>query len=133
MKYISLMFIIIFAFSCSCKKNIKTVEDDENKASKITNTNKKPIRKYNSTKDFILVINKKDIRKNDIFPTIFYSVVDVKSKKIIYKDIVPGGEVEWFSDYVISVKSLLIRPKDIHASTTNLLYKLNIKTLKRFK
>lgn len=89
--------------------------------------------KLNTSKDYALILNKKKTRKNDPFPTIFFSIMEVKTNKFVYEDVIVGGQVKWLTDDVIEVKSLVNRPKDIHKKEPNLLYKLNVKTLNRFK
>jgi hypothetical protein len=133
-KNILIITSVIFAFSCSCSKKVKT---PENISSIEASANKKYGKKYNlklnTTKEYALVFKKKDIRKNDPFPTIFFSVMDIKTNKLVYEDIVPGGQITWISDYEIVIKSLVVRPKDNSTNGPKVLYKLNVKTLNRFR
>jgi len=135
-KKIFVLLSILLSFSCSCKKNMKAVQNSHDSlyeiASKEYTDNFDMI--YNSTKEYVLVKKDKSERKNDAFPTIFYSIINSKSNKIIFKDVVPGGKVKWSSDYIIEVKSLVGRPKDIlNSNNKRVLYKLNVKSLKKSK
>jgi len=123
---------VLFLLSCSCKKKIQSVDSTTKEETNIVLVANDSLI-LNSTKEFGLKIEKKSNRKNDLFPTLFYSVVDLNSNKIVYKDVIPGGKVKWISNYILELKSLVGRPKDIYASKQKVLYKLNVKTLTKFK
>ncbi len=135
MKFILLLITPFLLFSCTCKKTIN--KDETLSEPKSTNQNThsgNQKKKYNATKEYFLILKNINGRKNNPFPTVSFSIIDVKNKKVIYKDIIPGGKIVWISDYTIEVKSYLGRPKDIHNSKKWMpLYKLNVKTLKKFK
>lgn len=136
-KNILFLSSILFAFSCSCSKktakpeNMSAIEKTEEEGQK--KYGEKAKIKLNTSKDYALIVNKKKTRKNDPFPTVFFSVIEVKTNKFIYEDVIPGGQVKWISDDIIEIKSLINRPKDVHQKGPNLLYKLNVKNLNRFK
>ena len=122
-------------FSCNCKKKI--AKNDLETENLSTTENQDTINQnayFNTTKEYFLSFKKQLHRKNNPFPTVLFSVTDVKKNAVIYKDAIPGGKINWISDFVIEVKSMVARPKDIfNAKKPYILYKLNVKTLKKFK
>ncbi len=127
------LLLLTTLISCSCKKGIsKSSSDDKNGVENANSIDKTAV--YNSTKEYALILEKKSFKKNDPFPTISFSIIDLANgNKNIFNDIIPGGRVKWISDYEIEVKSMIGRPKDIHTKVKKPLYKLNVKTLTKFK
>ena len=135
-KKIFVLLSILLSFSCSCKKNIKASQNSSKNLYEIA------VKKYgegfdmiyNSNKDFVLIKKEKKNKINDIFPTVFFSIIDTKTNTVIFKDIVPGGKIKWNGEYSIEVKSMLGRPRDILNSVKqNVLYNFDVKSLKKFK
>ena len=128
------LLLLTALFSCSCKKSIsKSSSNDKNAVENANSIDKDAV--YNSTKEYAIVIKKTSLRKNDPFPTISFSIIDLTNdNKSIFNDIIPGGKVKWISDYEIEVKSIIGKPKDIlNTKVKKPLYKLNVKTLTYFK
>jgi hypothetical protein len=129
--------IVLLTISCHCSK--KTV--DTGITTSLSTIEGKASQKYkgkynlklNSKEDFALVYQARKTRKNNPFPTIFFSVYNVNTGENIYNDVIPGGQVQWIDDYVIEIKSFIRRPKNIHNKNKLVLYKLNVKTHNRFK
>lgn len=135
-KKILILLTIFLSFSCSCKKHTVTSQETNNSlyelATKEYGENFDMV--YNTTKDFVLIKKGKSAKLNDPFPTIFFSIIDTKLNKVVYKDVVPGGRVSWSSGYNIQVKSMVGRPKDIlNSKKQKVLYRLNVKSLKKFR
>ncbi len=132
-KYLLTIFLLAALFSCSCKKRISNSSNDDKNTIENTNSIDKSA-VYNSTKEYAIVIKKTSLSKNNPFPTISFSIIDLNnSNRSIFNDTVPGGRVKWISDYAIEVKSMIGRPKDIHSKVKKPLYKLNVKSLTKFK
>ncbi len=133
-KNIILLFVSLFLLSCSCKKSFQNNKRDSAvEKIGIQSYGKGYKVSYNPTKEYALVYNTKEVKLNDPFPTLFYSVVELKNNKVIFKDIVVGGKIKWISDFELELRSLVNRPKDILHSTSNVIYKLNVKSLKKHK
>ena len=133
LKYIITLLLLTALFSCSCKKSVSKSNDDKNAIRNANSIDKTAV--YNSTKEYAIILKKKSFKKNDPFPTISFSIIDLANgNKTVFNDIVPGGKVKWISDYAIEVKSIIERPKDIlNTKRKKPLYKLNVKTLTKFK
>ncbi len=99
-------FILILLWNCSSSKSTKTALAEEEYISKIEkdNFNSSDINEvYNDTHDFVIITKKTD--RGVGFPDVIeFIVVDLKQKKIIYKDSVIDGSVAWIDNDNIEIK-----------------------------
>jgi len=135
-KKIFVLVSILLSLSCSCNKDMKRIQHQINNLDDFVNNNfhKKYKVIYNSTKEYALILKERSSKINDVVPTISYSIIQTKSKIVVYKDVISGGIIKWLNDYKIVIQSIIEKPKDLfNSSKQKVLYKLNVKTLKKSK
>ncbi len=103
-----ILFIIALAllYGCSLNKNAANALSGEKYIENVIKDNfgDNAVEKlFNLSGDFVIL--KEKIERGTGFPDVTnFLVVDIKQKKIIYKDSLPGGSVLWKNNDVIVVK-----------------------------
>ena len=106
MKIKFLIIALSLIYGCSSNKNAANALSDEKYIEKVIKDSfgDNSVEKlFNSSGDFVIL--KENIERGTGFPDVTnIIVVDIKQKKIIYKDSLPGGSVSWKNNDVIVVK-----------------------------
>jgi len=102
------VFIIVLALIAGCSSNKTAAKSQTNEefTEKIIKDNfggKSVEKKFNSSRDLVVLINKID--RGTGFPDVTELIVlDLKRKKIVYEESVIEGSVSWKDDDIIIVK-----------------------------
>lgn len=105
-----LLLFIVMCLAYSCKSSRNSENETRDREAEIIDYAHSEFGseyelKYNSKKDYVVLLKYMKTRPADIFPTLSFQVLKLEDMEMIFEDIVPRAKLEWIDEYIFEVKA----------------------------